>query len=107
MIVEPDRAACLKASMEAGRPTRGDGPVSNMGRLDCKEPSLRAFEVLKDAADRFVTVSDEQAQEAVELLATHGLRTTPSGAAGLAGMLANSPGSDAGVLIFVTEGDVA
>ena len=60
-----------------------------------------------EAADRFVTVSDEQAQEAVALLASHGLRSTPSGAAGLAGMIANSPGPDAEVLIFVTEGDVA
>lgn len=106
-VVEPERAACLKASIEANRPTRADGPVSNMGRLDCKEPSLRAFEVLRGTADRFVTVSDEDAQEAVELLASHGLHTTPSGAAGLAGMLANSPGADARVLIFVTEGNVA
>ena len=107
MIVEPDRAACLQASVDAGRPTRADGPVSNMGRLDCKEPSLRAFEVLRETADRFVTVSDAQAQAAVALLAAQGLRTTPSGAAGLAGMIANSPGPDARVLIFVTEGDVA
>lgn len=106
-IVEPERAACLKASMAAGHPTRADGPVSNMGRLDCKEPSLRAFEVLRKTADRFVTVSDDQAQAAVERLASHGLPTTPSGAAGLAGMIANSPGPNARVLIFVTEGDVA
>lgn len=107
MIVEPDRAACLKASMDAGRPTRADGPVSNMGRLDCKEPSLRAFEVLREAADRCITVSDEQAQAAVERLAAHGLRTTPSGAAGLAGMIANNPGAGARVLIFATERGVA
>lgn len=106
VVVEPDRAACLVRSVAAGRPVRADGPVSIMGRLDCKEPSLRAFDVLREAADRFVTVTDEEARSAVKRLAVHGIRTTPSGAAGLAGVMARSPGRDARVLIVATEGEV-
>jgi len=93
-------------SMQAGRPVRADGDVSNMGRLDCKEPSLRAFNTLKETADHFVTVTDDQALAAASLLGEHGLSTTPSGAAGLAGMQQFNPGSKASVLILVTEGTV-
>lgn len=107
IVVEPDRAACLKNSVTAGHPVRADGPVSNMGRLDCKEPSLRAFEVLREMADHFVVISDEQASAAVSLLRDHGLATTPSGAAGLAGMIKYEPKQDARVLILVTEGELA
>jgi len=107
IIVEPDRAACLKKSSEAGKPVRADGAVSNMGRLDCKEVSLRAFDELQRAADHFVTVTDEEAQTAVDILQRHGLNTTPSGAAGLAGLMAADLPSSARVLILVTEGDMA
>ncbi len=107
VIVEPDQAACLKMSVEAGHFSRASGGVSNMGRLDCKEPSLRAFDVLKDAADVFITVTDEQALAASSLLAESGLQTTPSGAAGLAGMKTLELGSEHRVLILVTEGNVA
>ena len=104
-IAEPDRAPCLKASVEAGRPVRADGPVSNMGRLDCKEPSLVAFEVLRAAADRFALVTDEAATGTVALLARHGVRSTPSGVAGLAAALdAGLPG-DARILFIASEGD--
>ncbi|MEP5762124.1 MAG: diaminopropionate ammonia-lyase [Litoreibacter sp.] len=107
IVVEPDRAACLKNSVAAGHSVRADGLVSNMGRLDCKEPSLRAFEVLREMADCFVLISDEQALTAESLLRDHGLLTTPSGAAGLAGMIQYMPDPDARVLILVTEGEVA
>lgn len=107
IVVEPDRAACLNNSVVAGHVVRADGLVSNMGRLDCKEPSLRAFEVLRKMADSFVLISDEQAESAMVLLRDHGLLTTPSGAAGLAGLIKHLPQQDACVLILVTEGEVA
>ena len=103
-IVEPDRAVCLQRSVEAGRPTRADGAVSNMGRLDCKEPSLVAFEVLREAADDFVTVTDEQASAAVATLTEHGIASTPSGVAGLAGALRVGLPADARPLVIVSEG---
>jgi len=106
LVIEPDRAACLKKSHEAGKPVRADGAVSNMGRLDCKEVSLRAFDELQKAADRFVTVTDQDAQTAVETLARHGMHTTPSGAAGLAGLVQANMPQDARAMILVTEGNM-
>jgi diaminopropionate ammonia-lyase len=83
---------------------RADGDVSNMGRLDCKEPSLIAFDVLKNAADLFVTVSDQQAADAVKVLDQQNIGSTPSGAAGLAAMLEADLPADARALIIVSEG---
>jgi diaminopropionate ammonia-lyase len=61
IIVEPSAAPCLRDSVAAGQMVRVNGPVSNMGRVDCKEPSLLALRVHAETADRFVTVSDVQA----------------------------------------------
>ena len=107
VIVEPDAAPCLKASKEAGKPVRADGPVSNMGRLDCKEPSILAVEALNRLADRFVTISDEAGDRAVARAADLGLATTPSGGAGLAAVLENA-GDWRGepTLVIVSEGAV-
>lgn len=104
VIVEPDRAPCLRASVAAGEPIRADGPESNMGRLDCKEPSILAFDILTRCADAFETVTDEEAEAGVERLARHGIATTPSGAAGLAGAVASALPPEAIPLVFVTEG---
>jgi len=110
-VVEPDSAPALQASIEAGRPVTAPGPVSVMGRLDCKEPSHLALKYLAREADVFVTVSDAEAQETVALLASHGLQTTPSGAAGVAalhhaGELAAGLGLDtqSRVLCYLSEG---
>ncbi|MCY3687757.1 MAG: pyridoxal-phosphate dependent enzyme [Gammaproteobacteria bacterium] len=106
-VVEPDRAACLQASVAAGKLVTVAGPVSNMGRLDCKTPSSLAFDILKSAADRFVTVSDEEAELAARRLATldmrGGIASTPSGTAGLAACLReDGPGTP---LVIISEGD--
>ena len=45
IVVEPEAAPALQASIAAGKPVVAPGPVSNMGRLDCKEPSHLAVEV--------------------------------------------------------------
>ena len=85
-VVEPDAAPCLMASARAGRLTRAEGPLSNMGRLDCKDASLIAFEALMQDADFFVTVSDQAAEETARALSNLGYPTTPSGAAGVAAL---------------------
>lgn len=90
VVVEPDRAACLKTSVETGRSVVFEGPVSNMGRLDCKEPSLTALRLLAREADYFATISDEGAEAAVRMVAGAGLATTPSGAAGVAALLGSA-----------------
>lgn len=97
-VVEPQSAACLKASMELGRPARVEGPSSSMGRLDCKEASHLAFEILSEGADRFVTVTDQEAEEVA-----HSFGSTSSAAAGLAGALEAQLSSKARVLCLLTE----
>ena len=104
IVVEPERAACLKSSVETGRMTRAPGPVSNMGRLDCKDASLIAFEVLRDAADAFVTISDEEAAKMTTRLEGWGTHSTPSGAAGLAGLTHAGLGTRSRALAIVSEG---
>jgi diaminopropionate ammonia-lyase len=84
IVVEPATASPLQASIRAGRPVTSPGPVSTMGRLDCKSPSHLALGELARSADLFATVTDAEVAEKVSLVTHHGLPTTPSGAAGLA-----------------------
>ena len=109
-VVEPDRAPALLASIAAGSPAVADGPESNMGRLDCKEPSHLALRYLAREADAFATVSDEEAASTVALLDGHGMGSTPSGVAGLAGLVHVSEAREAlgidstsKVLIYISE----
>lgn len=86
VVVEPDAAPALYESIEAGKVVNTSGPVSNMGRLDCKTPSHLALKYLAREADFFQLVSDEQVKETLELMAVHGAATTPSGGAGVGGL---------------------
>lgn len=104
VVVEPDAAPCLMESVRGGTLTRADGPESNMGRLDCKDASLISFQSLRHDADLFVTVSDDEALAAVDLLKQHGLPTTPSGAAALAALARLDLGGDSRCLLVATEG---
>ena len=112
IVVEPEAAPALQASIVAGRMARGDGPVSCMGRLDCKEPSILALAALSREADYFVTISEDEAQAAMPVLAEAGLETTPSGGAGLAALLAMDGavktqlgiGPQSRVLTYLSEG---
>ncbi len=84
------------------------GPVSTMGRLDCKEASHIALARLAADADYFVTIEDDLSEETVVRLAEYGVETTPSGAAGLSGAW-NAVGGfgldeSSRVLAFITEG---
>lgn len=111
VVVEPTAAPALFESIRAGRPVTAHGPVSTMGRLDCKVPSHLALAELARAADHFVTVDDDEAAATVALLRQRGIDTTPSGAAGVAG-LHHAAGHRAAlgldghsrVLAIVTEG---
>ncbi len=108
VIVEPEAAVCLGQSALAGKAIEVAGPVSNMGRLDCKAPSVIAFDTLKRCNVDYAVISDAQAQEAVELFAQHKLSTTPSGAAGLAAWLKDKSLSknrgDAPLVIMTEQG---
>ncbi|CAB9517097.1 Diaminopropionate ammonia-lyase [Seminavis robusta] len=87
IVVEPQEAPALLESMVAGKPVIAKGDLSCMGRLDCKEPSLIALKGLARDADYFITISEQSGQDGVECAETAGYKTTPSGAAGLAGVM--------------------
>ncbi|MEM9522465.1 MAG: pyridoxal-phosphate dependent enzyme [Pseudomonadota bacterium] len=82
IVVEPEYAACLRASHHACKPTRADGPESNMGRLDCKDPSIVAWNVLERCRVRYATLSEKEGEAAAAAVTALGIATTPSGAAG-------------------------
>ncbi|MEL6618630.1 MAG: pyridoxal-phosphate dependent enzyme [Pseudomonadota bacterium] len=105
VVVEPDAAPALIESIRAGAAVTTDGPVSAMGRLDCKTPSLIALAGLSRDADSFVTLTEDEARAGVDWLATHGYATTPSGGAGLAALHAGLDlGAQARVLTILSEG---
>ena len=88
VVVEPQGAPCLLESVRAGHPVVFDGGGSALGRLDCKEPSLLAFELLARVADAFLLVTDAQAEAASVRLIALGAPTSPCGATGAAGLIA-------------------
>lgn len=116
--VEPESAACMLASVEAGRIVEVPGPhPSIMVGLNCDRPSLVAFPVVSRSFDLFVTVTDEQAEESMRILAELPLEVGETGGAGLAGLLRlaqldpDGGGGDvrasveaASALVIVTEG---
>lgn len=106
IVVEPDAAPALKDAIAAGHVIDSQGPVSIMGRLDCKTASLVALAGLARDADQFVTISDGQAASGVARLAEAGLASTPSGAAGViaAAYLGFDFPPDARVLCVLSEG---
>lgn len=111
IVVEPENAPALFESIKAGRPVEAPGPVSAMGRLDCKVPSHLALAYLAREADVFMTVSEDEAQATVDWLGANGMATTPSGAGGIAGLQCG--GGDLGltaesrVLAYISEGPEA
>jgi diaminopropionate ammonia-lyase len=119
-VVEPEFAPALQASIAAGKVVAAPGPVSTMGRLDCKVPSMLALDVLAREADAFMTVSEEDAGEAVALLQRFGLASSPSGVAGMAGLMVAQRLGDGGagpenglgideasrVLVYVSEAEL-
>lgn len=105
IVVEPEAAPALMEGIRAGQVVDTSGPLSCMGRLDCKTASMIALTGLARDADVFGTISEDDARWATELLAEHGLPTTPSGAAGVAALVAGLDlPADAHVLAILSEG---
>ncbi len=88
IVVEPDAAAALHGSVKAGKAVESTGPVSEMGRLDCKMPSLIALKGLARDADAFALISEAEGQAGAGLAMVAGLASSPSGAAGIAALIA-------------------
>lgn len=93
VVVEPARAACLLASMQAGAAVRiAPTQPTVMAMLECHTPSMVAWDILTRVADAFVTVDEDDALAVMRRLA-HPLAGDPamvageSGGVGLAGLL--------------------
>lgn len=111
VVVEPDAAPALYESILAGKSVVSSGPVSAMGRLDCKEPSLIALKGLARDADFFTIISEAEGDAGAALCAATDLHSTPSGAAGIAALIAAKAQRDAlhltaqaRVLVILSEG---
>lgn len=91
VVVEPDAAPALHASIVAGHVVDTSGPVSDMGRLDCKTPSMIALCGLARDADAFALISEAEGQAGAGTAMVAGMPSTPSGAAGIAALLALTP----------------
>ena len=92
IVVEPDSAACLLASAKAGHAAGIRGSLETvMGMLSCGEASSIAWTILNGRADCFLTIDDEAAVHAHDLLhrgdAGCPLNVGYSGAAGVAGLI--------------------
>jgi diaminopropionate ammonia-lyase len=116
VVVEPKQAACVAAALMAGRAVRVPGDLETAAEmLSCGVASAPALRILLRHAATAIAVGEAELAEAVTTLAAcGGPATTPSGAAGLAGLLAAPPGSPAArdlgidrrsrVLLIATEG---
>lgn len=117
IIVEPEKAACLLASAEAGRAVTVAGELDTlMAGLACGEPSMLAWQELERGAFAFMAVPDDSAVDVMRLLARREPKIVAgeSAVAGLAALLlaVREPlsramlGLDATsrVLLFGTEG---
>lgn len=119
LVVEPQSAACVAAALAAGRPVRIPGDLHTAAEmLSCGLASASALEILRAHDARSVVVGDEQLRTAMRLLRdAGGPDTTPSGAAGLAGLLhvaasaelraEHEIDSGSSVVLIVTEGPIS
>jgi diaminopropionate ammonia-lyase len=118
--VEPVTAACLTASLAAGRPTPVPTPGTTMAGLDCAEVSRAAWPSLHAGIHGTITVDDAEAHAAMQELAAAGLAIGECGAAPLAALhaLMTDPscaelrdlvsiGPTSRVLLVATEGQTA
>lgn len=94
IVVEPEGAPCLLESVRRGQPVTVTGATS-LGRLDCKKPSLLAFDLLSHLADAFLLVSDANAATAAMRIAREGAPLSACGAAGAAGLVTACRDDDA------------
>nr|WP_042183670.1 pyridoxal-phosphate dependent enzyme [Kibdelosporangium sp. MJ126-NF4] len=109
LAVEPDSAACLLESLQAGEPVRVPGPhPSGMAGLNAGDVDVHAWPYLRNGIDAAVTVTDEQTHEAMRSLASANIAAGECGAASLAGARAffaeQKLGPDAVVVLISTEG---
>lgn len=104
IVVEPAFAPALIECIRTGKFVPTNGPVSDMGRLDCKEASLIALNGLSRDANAFVTLAEVECLTAISQLPAHDLATSSSGGAGIAAAMLSDLPSNARVLCIMSEG---
>ena len=116
--VEPLNAACAFSAVEAGRIVSLPGKQDSiMAGLNCGALATVAWEAVRYGIDCFAAIEDDFSRQAMRTLAEVNIRTSESGAAGLAGLTAilNNPQGDnlrqimginqnSRILLFITEG---
>jgi len=114
VVVEPQAAACVAAALAAGRVVQIQGDLRTCaGMLSCGRASASALATLLAHSARSTLVDETQLVAAPEILKEQGIVTTPSGAAGLAGLIEASSDAEfkrsialderSSVLLFATE----
>jgi diaminopropionate ammonia-lyase len=110
VVVEPTTADCLFQSARHGGVTNASGDLeTTMGMLSCGRPSRMAWTILRSAADYFVTITDAGAEQGVAAYGREqsaGRSTTPSGAAGLSGLIKVASDRAARELVGINERSV-
>ncbi len=96
--VEPTTAACVTASLLAGRPVTVAAPGTAMAGMDCATPSAVAWPTLAAGLTGTVTVADPEVFAAMRELAGYGLAIGDCGAAPLAALRALAHAPDAAAL---------
>jgi diaminopropionate ammonia-lyase len=87
LAVEPVTAACVTASLAAGRPISVDtSEPTIMAGLNCGSISTIAWPAIRDGLNAGVTVTDDQARDATRRLDDLGVPAGPCGGAALAGV---------------------
>ena len=115
IIAEPERAACLTDSLEAGAFTTVGGDLDTlMAGLACGEPSLLAWQELERSAFASMALPDSAVPGAMRRLAEQDIEAGESAVAGVialdfawadpAARQALGLGPESRVLIFGTEG---
>ncbi len=113
VAVQASGAPCLVHSLEAGHvATLPEAPHTIMSGISCGTPSPTAWPLVSRGVDWVVTVDDDQARDAMRVLATEGVVSGETGAAALAGLRevlakgGDGPdlGPDSSVLVLSTEG---
>jgi diaminopropionate ammonia-lyase len=117
VVVEPEKCACVAAALAQENVVRISGDLHTAAEmLSCGEASAPAMAVLRQHKAQVVTVTEVDLERGPSFLKTFGgPDTTPSGAAGLAGLVRSIQESDAArfdlgadsrVLVIISEGTV-
>lgn len=86
--VEPTRAACVLASLQAGRLVSIPEPQDSiMAGLNCGTPSLVAWPDVSAGLDMLLAIDDDLARQAMRALARDGIVAGETGAAGAGGLI--------------------